>query len=154
MTGRGIARTGVITLALMIAGGVSTGFAQAMKVAAQSIPIPSDDKPHELTEVRYGASWTVDFRSIRLEIGSQADADKVEASWTVTGVNSRSRPTRAQLSVILLDADGKAVATAKKSLMVRPGGEPYEYEIKMKVKQRDWQRAERVKLQANFFIAS
>lgn len=154
MTGRDLTRAGVIVLALMVAGGVSTGFAQAMKVAAQSIPIPTDDRPHELSEVRYGGTWTVEFRSIRLEIDSRADADRVEARWIVTGTNSRSRPTRAQLSVILLDSDGKALATAKKALVVKPGGDPYEYEIDMKVKQQDWQRAERVKLQANFFIAS
>jgi hypothetical protein len=69
-------------------------------------------------------------------------------------VNSRPRPTRAQLSVILLDGEGKAISTAKKALMVKPGGEPQEYEIEMKVKRADWEQAKRVKLQANFFIAS
>lgn len=139
--------TTLLAIAAPVAG-------QAMKVAAQSIPMPTDDEPQPLTEVRYGATWTVEFDSIKLDVESEAGAEKVEAVWTVTGVNSRPRPTRAQLTVILLSADGKTVASARKSLMVKPGGEPHEYVLEMKVKREDWEGAERVKLQANFFIAS
>lgn len=149
-----LARAGIAVAMLWMLAVAAPAMAQAMKVAAESIPMPTDEKPHPLTEVRYGTTWAVEFNSIRLDITSQPGADKVEAQWTVTGVNSRSRPTRAQLTVILLDHDGKTVSSVKKALMVKPGGEPYEYVLETKVKQKDWELAERVKLQANFFIAS
>lgn len=147
-------RAGVLVTAACILLPAAQAEAQAMKVAAQSIPMPADEEPCPLTEVFYGVTWRVEFSSIRLELISEPGADKVRARWTVTGVNSRPRPTRAQLSIILLDDNDKSVGTAKKSLMVKPGGEPHDIEIEMKVKASDWERAERVKLQANFFVAS
>lgn len=146
------ARAGSVILSILVVATATPVAAQAMKVAAESIPIPTDDEPQPLTEVRYGVTWTVDFRSIQLEVDSEPGADKVKAVWTVTGVNSRPRPTRAQLTVILLSGDDKSLESVRKSLMVKPGGEPHEYVLEMKVKSEDWERAERVKLQANFFV--
>lgn len=154
MSRSALLRAGVLLTTVCILMPSSPALAQAMKVAAQSIPMPTDEDPCPLTEVFYGVTWKVEFSSIRLEMLSEPGADKVRARWTVTGVNSRPRPTRAQLSIILLDGSDKAVGTAKKSLMVKPGGEPHDIEIEMKVKAGDWERAERVKLQANFFVAS
>ncbi len=56
--------------------------------------------------------------------------------------------------VKLLDASGKDIATAKKSTIVKTGGDSYEYVVKMKVKPEVWDEAETVKIFVNFFIAA
>lgn len=128
--------------------------AQTMKVTAQSIPIPTDDEPQELTEVSYGSTWSVGYTSIRLQIKSKAEDAEVIAAWTPIGTNSRPRPEWTRVTVLVLDADGKVISKANKAVMIRSGGEPREVELATKVKAEDWAKAERVEVQAHFFIAT
>jgi hypothetical protein len=60
-----LVRVGVAVVMLSMLAVTTPAMAQAMKVAAESIPMPADDEPHPLTEVRYGSTWTVSFSPAR-----------------------------------------------------------------------------------------
>lgn len=129
--------------------------AQVMKVAAESLPVPSDDEPRPLQKLYYGGkTWIVHFTAVALHRESEPGADPVRALWTFTGHSTRPKPARAQLMLTLLDAQGETVATLKKSFLVKSGGDARPYTVEMEVSAADWARVERVKIQGNFFVGS
>ena len=138
----------LLAVAVLLAVGPAHG--QTMKMVVTQIPMPADETAQPLEGLKYGQPWVVEFTSISVV----RDLDKNLAQWTVTGSSGRARPERVQIVVKLLDASGKDIAAAKKSTIVKTGGDSYEYVIKMKVKPEVWDAAETVKIFVNFFIAA
>jgi hypothetical protein len=153
---KGIPASAVVLtwVGLLALGSAAPASAQAMKMAGESVPLPSGDEPRPLQKVFYGKSWKIEFTSIALRLDSEPGFDPVRALWTLTGRNTRPKPARAQLMVVLLDGGGKSLATAKKTFLIKSGGDAQPYTVEMKVPSASWARAERVSVQASFFVGS
>ncbi|HQP43937.1 MAG TPA: hypothetical protein PLV66_09695 [Thermoanaerobaculales bacterium] len=145
----------VASLGALLVVSVQPAVAQAMKLAAESLEVPSDDEPRPLHKLYYGGrTWIVHFTEVALHRESEPGADPVRAQWTFTGHSTRPKPARAQLMLTLLDEDGATVATLKKSFLVKSGGDPRPYSVEMEIPAADWARVEGVKIQGNFFVGS
>jgi len=129
---------------LSLAGG-------AMKMTAVSFPLPTDSEPVPLTGLSYGGfGGLVEVTSVRLEIVSKEGEDPVRAVWALTGRNSKPQHRRVQLSIFLLDAAKKHIASAKKTALFKGADAEQEFVLEMKVKAKTWARAQRVYLRVDF----
>lgn len=131
----------------------ATAAIAAMKIATTTVPLPDDEKPVLLSGLEYpGAGWTVALTSMWLEIDSAADADPVQAVWTMVGSSSRPMVQKVIVEVFLQDGAGKNLKTLKKFIVVKSNVERQEFPVKMKVKRADWERAERVLIKTTFTV--
>jgi len=142
----------VICAGALVPSGTAVG--QSMEVVVASIDLPDDDDTRTLSGLRYGGkAWWVEFTSIRRDLLSEPDADPMKMVWTLTGRSGRQRPTRVQLTFMLIDGSGKTVVSAQKNGLVTAGADNYEISQKMKVKSKQWSRAKLLRIRVVFLMS-
>ena len=125
----------------------------AMKIATATLLIPEGDKPILLAGLEYGDKvWNVAFVSIRLERDPAEGADPVRPVWTFSATSTRPMIQKVIIEIDLLDGSGKEIKSMKKFVIVKSSTDHQEIPIKMKVKQADWERAEKVRIKTTFTV--
>lgn len=124
----------------------------AMKIASTTVPVPKDEKPVLLAGLEYpGAGWTVAITALQLDTGPET-ADPAQVVWTMIASSSRPMVQKIIIELHLQDGAGKTVKSAQMFVVVKSDADHQEFPIKMKVKRRDWERAEKVRIKTTFTV--
>jgi hypothetical protein len=125
----------------------------AMKIATTTIDVPEADKPVLLAGLEYpGAGWTVELTSLRLTLDPDKGADPAQLVWTVIGNSSRPMVQKVIIELHLQDEDGKKLKSVKNFVVVKSNADNQEFPIKMKIKRKDWERADTVQIKTTFTV--
>jgi len=127
----------------------SAALASTMKQVEAAVPIPGDTEPVQLQGLAYQTkAWVGEVRSVRLEEVPEAGAKQVV--WLLDAGNTRGSLMRIDVELHLLDADGKRIASGKKTLLIPASTGDFSTEAKIKLKSGDWERAKELRLLARF----
>jgi hypothetical protein len=142
----------MVAAAVMVAllAGAAAAHGQTMKIVSTKVPLPADSEPQLLKNLKYGYPWVVEFTSIRVD----RNPEKNQALWTITATSDRAKPARVKIAVKLFNADGKDIAGARKTTVIKTGTEESEYQVKMKLKPGVWESAEQVQISVGFLIGA
>lgn len=124
----------------------------AMKIVATTIMLPENDKPVLLAGLEYGAEWKVALDSVRLERDQDQNADPQRQLWTFVASSTRPMIQKVIVEIHLLDSKNKKIKAVKQFVVVKANTEHQELPIKMKVKNADWDRTEKVLIKATFTV--
>ena len=125
----------------------------AMKIVATTIILPENDKPVLLAGLAYeGYGWTVAMNSVCLERVPDQDADRARLLWTFVASSTRPMIQKIIVEIHLLDSKNKKIKSVKQFVVVKANTEHQELPIKMKVKNADWDRTEKVLIKATFTV--
>lgn len=130
--------------ALFSAGGLA-------KATIAGAPLLEDGQRAPLSGLQYGATFSAEVQSIRLALDEE-QGDKVTGAWVLIASNTSGNPHLVDISVRLVDDEGKRLASSRKKAMLQPSTEEQTVEIRFKIPRNDWDRAHHLQIQADFRI--
>ena len=136
------------SVALILSCGVA--FAALMQHSETTIPKPVPGEKTPLSKLEYRARFVASIDSVTLELEGAEGADPVSARWMFSGSNSDGQAHRVEITLRLLDENGRQLATYSTRSILGPGSHDQPITVSTKARADVWKASRKVRIFADW----